>query len=180
MIRSEAVEILARRLNINAGRAAALAQRAAESGFLPRARGRYVPRLDGRDLARLFLAVVADRGLGNAADSVVKFENLENEHGLMLGDVLRNILGFRTLPIAYASGGLIVRLDPAGATLVAADTKMHFGSGVPEEASSKSISIPGATLAAIAYEFSGGYTATEADHYVDHIVARLIGVRHAA
>jgi len=67
MIRSGALEALSRRLALNPGRAAALAQRAADSGALPKAAGRNIPELSARDLMRLLLAVTADRGLGNAA-----------------------------------------------------------------------------------------------------------------
>ncbi|HEY0220386.1 MAG TPA: hypothetical protein VGC26_11580, partial [Afipia sp.] len=69
MIRSQAVEIIARRLNLNAGRVAALAQRIAEAGLLPKARGRDIPSLGHAHLSKLLLCAIADRGLGEAARS---------------------------------------------------------------------------------------------------------------
>ncbi len=61
MVRSTAIEIIARHLHLNAGRLAALAQRAAEAGELPRECGRSVPDLSPAGLGKLLLCAVADR-----------------------------------------------------------------------------------------------------------------------
>lgn len=127
MIRSEAVSILSRRLNMNAGRAAALAQRCADAGLLQKARGRAVPPLRPRDFARLFLATVVDRGMAHAAATVTEFEALETKSGILLGDVIANILSGLVEPITYARGGLIFHLRPASATLMINDARLNFG-----------------------------------------------------
>jgi hypothetical protein len=89
MVRSTAIEIISRRLNLNAGRLAALAQRASEAGELPKACGRSVPQLRPLDLAKLLLCAVADRGLGNASTSVREFAALRTDGGAALIDLLK-------------------------------------------------------------------------------------------
>ena len=169
MIRSGALEALSRRLALNPGRAAALAQRAADSGALPKAAGRNIPELSARDLMRLLLAVTADRGLGNAAPTVLEFEELRTDDGIALGATLESIIRGDVSPAAYAHGGLIFRLRPAGATLIANDVRLTFGAAVPEGRAAKSVSVPGAVLAAVALELRG-YSPTEADTEIDALI----------
>jgi hypothetical protein len=92
MVRSTAIEIIARHLNLNAGRVAALSQRAAEAGELPKACGRSVPDLAPIGLAKLLLCAIADRGLGNAATSVREFAALATEGGAKLIDLLEGFM----------------------------------------------------------------------------------------
>lgn len=173
MIRSEAVSILSRRLNMNAGRAAALAQRCADAGLLQKARGRAVPPLRPRDFARLFLATVVDRGMAHAAATVTEFEALETKSGILLGDVIANILSGLVEPITYARGGLIFHLRPASATLMINDARLNFGE--QPRAATRHVTIPGPILASIALEFDER-TPAEADAKV----ARLLDNHHVA
>ncbi|MFK4538031.1 hypothetical protein ABIA00_006214 [Bradyrhizobium ottawaense] len=175
MVRSEAVAIVARLLNLNPGRCAALGQRAAEDGMLPVARGRAVPQLSQRDLAMLFLACVTDNGLGRVPQSIREFSALETESGIELSDVITNIFAGLVEPAAYVRGGLIFRLRPAGATLIVNDVRLTFGAAVPEDSVSTSVVVPGATLAALAFEFRG-YSRSEAEAEI----VRLIGAKPTA
>jgi hypothetical protein len=75
MLKSAACAIVARRLNLSPGRVSHLVQRASEAGLLPSARGTDRPDLGSLELARLFLAAVVDRDLGNAAATVADFND---------------------------------------------------------------------------------------------------------
>jgi len=92
MVRSTATEIIARRLSLNSGRCAALAQRAAEAGELPKACGRSVPDLAPIGLAKLLLCAICDRGLGNAGASVREFAALSTEGDATLLDLIEGLM----------------------------------------------------------------------------------------
>lgn len=153
MRKSEACAIVARRLNLSLSRVEALVQRASEAGLLPVARGSDRPDLGSLELCRLLLASIVDRGLGNAAASVSEFEALQTDRGLRLGDVIEGVIAGR------ADGGglrsLVIRLNPAGATLVSGGHHLKFGAEQSSEAASKTTIVPGDALAAIALEFQG-------------------------
>lgn len=154
MIRSEAVAVIVRRLNLNSGRVAALAQRTAEAGLLPRANGRDVPDLGSLEFSRLLLAAVCDRGLGNAPSSVREFESLRTDRGVVLGDVLEGIISGRVDVTGIVNQHLIIQLQPAGATIVSGGIHLRFGAPHSEGAA-KQIVVPGNQLATIAAEFRG-------------------------
>ncbi|WP_225706123.1 hypothetical protein [Bradyrhizobium cenepequi] len=129
-------------------------QRASEAGLLPMARGSDRPDLGSLELSRLFLAAVADRGLGNAAATVREFESLRTDSGIVLGDVLDGIISGRVETASIVHQALILQLSPAGASIVSGGHHLHFGA--PHAAgAAKQIVVPGAQLAAIALEFRG-------------------------
>jgi hypothetical protein len=124
MIRSQAVEIVSRRLGLNAGRTAALVRRAADGGLLPKANGRDIPDLGSLEVGRLFLACVVDNGLGNAARSVQEFSALHTDHGVNLLDVLDGLIAGRIPATSIRSA--IFQLRPAGVVLIS-EAHLRFG-----------------------------------------------------
>jgi hypothetical protein len=156
MVRSTAIEIIARRLAINAGRVAALAQRAAEAGELPKACGRDVPELSALDLAKLLLCAICDRGLGNAAASVREFAALRNDGGATFLDLIEGLMSG-----AVAANGIhsvILQLEPASATIVTSADRLHYGPERSHDSAARVITIPGSALRAIIDELRGNTT----------------------
>jgi hypothetical protein len=152
MIRSTAVEIISRRLGLPAGRSTGLAQRAAEAGFLPRANGRDIPDLGALELAKLFLGVTCDRGLGGVGRAVSEFATLRTEQGVALIDVLEGLFAGRVAATAIRQ--LIIQLKPAGAALIS-EHHLKFGASLSNDGAAKHVIVPGDALAAIALEFQG-------------------------
>jgi hypothetical protein len=150
MVRSAAIEIIARRLNLNAGRLAALAQRAAEAGEIPMACGRSVPDLSPVGLGKLLLCAVADRGLGKAAASVREFAALRNEGGSVLIDLLEAWAG-GTVSVSSVHS-LIVQLRPPGVTVVTRSNSRHYGAPRDHTAAVRIVTVPGDALRAIVAE----------------------------
>ncbi len=152
MRKSEACAIVARRLNLSLSRVEALVQRASEAGLLPMARGSDRPDLGAMELARLFLASVCDRGLGNAAATVTEFSALQTDNGVVLLDVLEAQISGRIAATSIRS--MVIQIQPAGATLIS-EHHLRFGAPQSTDGVAKHVIIPGDTLAAIALEFQG-------------------------
>jgi len=150
MVRSTAIEIIARHLHLNAGRLAALAQRAAEAGELPKACGRAVPDLAPTGLAKLLLCSICDRGLGNAATSVREFAALRNDGGATLLDLIEGLMS----SVVAASGihSVILQLEPASATVVTSASRLHYGAPRDHSTAAPIITVPGDALRAIVSE----------------------------
>jgi hypothetical protein len=153
MIRSEAAAIIVRRLNLNAGRVAALAQRVAEAGLLPKANGRDVPDLGALELASLFLAAVADNGLGNAPTTVRSFEALESEGGLLFADFLESLIAGRVNPAGILSLAVQIEPEPAVSVITGA-TRLQFGD--PAANAAKGVVIGGDALRNVIEDFKNG------------------------
>src|SRR5690606_31824989 len=115
MRKSTAAAIVARRLGVPDGRASALVQRASEAGLLPTATGSTVPDLGPHEMTSVFLAVVADRGLGTVGRTVSEFADLATVTGETLGDTLPALFSHGPALASAATGNMIVRLDPATA-----------------------------------------------------------------
>ena len=158
LTRSTAIEILCRRLDTSSGRLTGLAQRIADAGMLPRAVGRDIPNLCSLELARLFLAAVADNGLGRAAATVTEFEALVTENGVTLGDVLSGIFRGDT----GQPGDAAFQLEPAAAMLTVGTNALYFGSDLQAGSAVRITHIPSQIMKAITYEFSG-HSPEEAD-----------------
>ena len=152
MTRSEACAIIVRRLGLPPGRVAALVQRVADAGLLPKANGRAIPDLGALELARLFISAVVDHGLGRAPATVAEFSSLTTESGIVLGDVLEALIDGRAE--ATCLRHLVLQMEPAGAVLLGAH-HLAFGEPLTTGAAAKQIVIPGATLSAICLEFRG-------------------------
>jgi hypothetical protein len=172
MIRSHAVEIVARRLGLNPGRVAALVQRCAEAGQLPKANGRDIPELGAMELSRLFLAAVCDRGLGGVASTVNEFSAIQTEQGVVLIDVLEALFSGRISATGIRSA--IFQLNPPGAVLIG-EHHLAFGASLKTDGAATHRIIPGASLACIALEFQGS-TPEQADHTI--AVSRLAAALH--
>jgi len=94
MRKSNVVEILARRLGATPSRIDAIAQRLADAGKLSRASGsrRYPPDLAEPEIVALFIAVIADNGLGSVRETVEQFAGMTNEKGQRLDLTLTTLL----------------------------------------------------------------------------------------
>jgi hypothetical protein len=166
MVRSEAIEVLSRRLSINPGRLAALAQRVADAGALPKARGRDIPALGPLDLAKLLICAIADRGLGSAPRSVAEYSALTASNGAILIDLVEGwVRG--AVPLSGVRH-LIVQTEPEPAATVISHGGEHlnFGPDRSRDAAARTVIVPGNTLAAIAAEFRGA-----SPHQADEAVA---------
>jgi hypothetical protein len=153
MTRSKAIEIISRRLNINAGRLAALTQRAAEAGELPKAVGRSVPDLAPIGLAKLLLCAIADRGLGGAAASVREFSCLRTDGGATLIDLLEGLINGAVTTKSLHS--IIVQLEPAAVTCINLAGRLHYGPTRSRDGAARVVVVPGSALRAIVAEFRG-------------------------
>jgi hypothetical protein len=155
MVRSRAIEVLARRLGLNVGRVAALAQRAAEGGALPKASGRDVPELGPLHLARLLLCAIADRGLGSAPQSVAGYSALTAANGAVLIDIVEGwIRG--TVPVSGV-GHLVIQIEPEPAATIISHGGDHldFGPERSRDAAARTVIVPGQSLSTICHEFRG-------------------------
>jgi hypothetical protein len=159
MLKSSACETVSRRLNLPTNRVAHLVQRASEAGLLPSARGSDRPDLGSLELARLFLAAVVDRGLGNAAATVSEFAALQTEQGVVLIDVLEALFAGRIAATGIRQA--IFQLKPPGAVLIG-EAHLRFGAGPSIDGAAKTVIVPGDTLACIAMEFQN-LTSAQAD-----------------
>jgi len=170
MIRSEAIEVLSRRLGISPGRLAALAQRAADGGLLPKARGRGVPTLGHLHLSKILICAIADRGLARAPRSITDYSGLFARNGAVLIDLIEGwIRG--AVPLSGVRH-LIVQIEPEPAATIISHGGEHlnFGPDRSRDAAARTVIVPGSTLAAIAAEFRGA-SPNQADEQV--AVAKL-------
>jgi hypothetical protein len=167
MNKSEAVRIISRRLNLNMGRANALLVAASDAGVLPKARGRDVPSLSSLELARIIIAIIADRGIGVAGRSVSEFAALQTPEGAVLGDLLEGMIAGH-VPVAGLQS-MVVQLDPAGVSLTTAGAHFRFGADHAGGAA-RQVLVRGDDLAAAILEMRG-YSPREADEQV--AVSRL-------
>ena len=155
MLKGAATKICARRLGVAQGRAAALVQAASDAGHIPKAIGSARPDLGPNDLALLFLAVAADRGLGSAGASVRTYADLSTPDGTTLAAVLAHIIRDTRAAQATANGCLVLHLDLPRASLVTAGQHLVFGEPEPLGQAGRHVAVPGVALAAMAIELQG-------------------------
>jgi hypothetical protein len=154
MNKGDAARIISRRLNLNLGRSNALLVAASDAGVLPKARGRDVPQLSSLQLAHVLLALVCDKGIGVAGQSVCEFAALRAVSGATLIDLLEGW----TSGAVSTSGlhSLIVQVFPEpSATVVLHDSRLQFGPERTVDGASRTIVIPGDALRAIVDELRG-------------------------
>jgi hypothetical protein len=165
--KAQAAEILARRLGLDARRIDNLCLRLSDRGMFPRADGsrRFPPVLNAPHLARMLVTALADQGMGKTPGVVTTVENLRDKAGNRLADVLTRIIEGGDAIGAIARGSLIVRTEPAGASIVLDGLHTCFGAPPPDSAPARAIGVPGTVLAAIALEF-GGHSQKDADAIV--------------
>lgn len=153
MVRSAAIEVIARHLGLNSGRLSALAQRLAEAGELPKGCGRSVPALSPSSLAKILLCAIADRGLGNAAASVREFAALRSDNGATLLDLLEGwISGALAVSEAHS---VIAQLSPGAVTIVTPAGRLHYGPPREHGVAVHLIVVSGAQLRSIISELRG-------------------------
>lgn len=164
MRKSTATEIVARRLGVARGRADSLVQRAAEDNLLPTADGsrRYPPDLGPAEMANLLLAVAVDKGLAVTGHTVRELAGLTAATGPTLGDALTGLFRDGAALQASVTGSLVIRLEPASASMTLGGTHMRYGPEPPPDSAGRHVIIPGRTLAAIGLEF-GGRSPAEAE-----------------
>lgn len=165
MRKSKAACIVARRLNLSPGRVDALVQSASDAGLLPKAIGKHYTDLVPAELANLVLAVLADRGLGVAGQSVREFSALQAPSGETLHSALTDLLSYTPALQAAVTGSMVLRLDPASVAFTVGGSHQRYGPEPPPDSAGKHVIVPGRTLAAIGLEFAGS-TRDEADALV--------------
>jgi hypothetical protein len=149
---SEAIELLARRLGLNRGRTATVANRLQHAGRLPLADDkRNPPEISADDMAILIIAVLAERGIGGAAERAVQYAAMTGA-GYGLHESATAIMRGNT-----QSGDMIVKEGGVSATVGG----QHVVFGAPVEDGFARFAT-GPTLSAIAAEFQG-WSPTQAD-----------------
>jgi|GEM_PF-2640424 len=165
MRKSAVIEILARRLRILPSRIHHIADRLGDADVVSKTSGskRFPPDLSEPEIVALLIGVIADAGLGNSVRTVETFSALHSSVG-----TFRNVL--QTLLFGYPAdiGHLIVRNEPAGASVTVNGIHTVFGAEASEKAATKARIIPGDALIAIAAELQGQKPQT-ADAHVEFI-----------
>ncbi|WMT88662.1 hypothetical protein NO932_08670 [Pelagibacterium sp. 26DY04] len=166
MRRSALGDVFARRLNLEPGRVERIGQRAAEAGLLPVTEGsrRYPPELSTAEAVTFLLAVLTDDGLGKVPQQVSTFSAL-TDGSTTLHAALADLFSHGPALAGAVHGDLIIRLDPATASLTAGGHFRRFGPEPPAGAAGRHVVVPGRALAAIGLEFQGR-TPAEADELV--------------
>lgn len=160
MRKSAVTEIFARRLGVTPSRVDAIAQRLADAGKLSRAEGsrRYPPDLAGPEITSLFIAVIADNGLGNVRETVELFSSLSNEKGQRLDNALAVLLFGPPQNIQH----LIARQTPSGLSMIVEGSHLQFGAAPTEDGATAARIVPGNNIMSIAAELQGA-TPAQAD-----------------
>ncbi len=166
MRRSALGDAFARRLNLDLGRVERLGQRAADAGLLPKTEGsrRYPAELSTAEAVTFLLAVLSDDGLGKVAQQVSTFADLTDGH-TTLHAALVDLFSHGPALAGAVHGELIIRLDPATASLTAGGHFRRFGPEPPPGAAGRHVLVPGRAIAAIGLEFQGRSPA-EADELI--------------
>jgi len=153
MRKSQAVEIVARRLRLPHGRLESIAISLADAGVIEKTSGsrRYPGHISINDVVSILLGGLVDQGIGAAPAMVRTFGTLNDAHGTTLRDVLTTILERSAVT---PSGALIVRHDPPSASLTVDGVHMVFGEPADGTSTTATLVPPGA-LTAIALELSG-------------------------
>ncbi|UFX41931.1 hypothetical protein HAP47_0021785 [Bradyrhizobium sp. 41S5] len=121
--------------------------------MLPVACGSERPHLTNMEMARLLLAAVADRGLGNVAATVRDFSALETEGGLQFCDWLEGVVAGRVDAEPIVS--IIFQMDPASVSVLTSAAQMDFGAH--EDSPTTCITaISGEALRSIIEDFKNG------------------------
>lgn len=142
---SECIEILARRLSLNRGRTAAIANRLQHAGRLPLADAkRTPPEISVDEFALLLIAVLAERGIESAAARAVEYAGMCGD-GFRLHEALVHLLSGQA-----RAGDVIVKEGGVSATI----NDAHIVFGEPAEDVFARFAT-GPTLAAVAAEFQG-------------------------
>lgn len=150
---SEAVQLLARRLGGKPSRVSIIANRLQHAGRLPLADAkRTPPELSPDEFALLLIAVLAETGIGNAAERAVEYADVSSQEGFRLHDAVAAIIRGEAQP-----GDLIVR--EGGVTGTVGGVHTTFGNPAADGFARFAT---GPTLAAIAAEW-GGMSPAQAD-----------------
>lgn len=142
---SEAVQLLARRLGMKPGRVAIIANRLQHANRLPLADARRVPpEISADDMALLLIAMLAETGIGGAAERAVQYAGMTGE-GYSLHEAVTAVVQGQA-----QAGDVIVRENGVSATV----NGQHIVFGHPAEDGFARFAT-GPTLTAIAAEWQG-------------------------
>lgn len=143
---SEAVQLLARRLGVKPSRVSIIANRLQHAGRLPLADAkRTPPELSPDEFALLLIAVLAETGIGSAAERAVDYADMSSPEGFRLHSAIAAVIRGQTQP-----GDLIVR--KGGVTGTVGGLHTIFGNPAADGFARFAT---GPTLAAIAAEAQG-------------------------
>ncbi|MHA6641832.1 hypothetical protein [Mesorhizobium sp. A623] len=143
---SECVEILARRLNVNRGRTAAIANRLQHAGLVQMAEAKKTPpELAPDEMVALLLAVLAETGVATAAAHAADYAAMTSLDGYRLRETLLAVIRGQVQP-----GDIIVREGGVSANVNGA----HVVFGHPAEDGTARFAA-GTTLSAIVAELQG-------------------------
>lgn len=146
MTLSECVEILARRLNVNRGRTAAIANRLQHAGLVQIAEAKKSPpELAPDEFVALLLAVLTETGVATAAAHAADYAAMTSPEGYRLHETIVHVLRGQA-----QAGDIIVRAGGVSANVNGA----HVVFGQPAEDGTARF-CTGATLSAIVAEFQG-------------------------
>jgi hypothetical protein len=143
---SEAVELLARRLSLRRGRVAAIANRLQHAGMLPLAEAKKTPpELSDYEFAALLLAVLAESGVGSAAERAQEYAAMRSSEGYRLSDAILAIIRGQAQP-----GDIIIREGGASGAI----NGVHLVFGAPADDGPARF-CTGPTLASVVAELRG-------------------------
>lgn len=143
---SEAVELLARRLSLKRGRVAAIANRCQHAGLIALAEAKKTPPdLSDDEITMLLLAVLAETGVGSAAERARDYAAMTSADGYRLRETLLSVVRGQAQP-----GDFIFREGGAHATV----NGSYNVFGRPAEDGPARF-ITGTTLSAIVAELQG-------------------------
>lgn len=141
---TEAVQALAMHLRTSPGRLTAIATRLQDAGLISKTRGsrRYPDDASSDEIVTLFIASIAETGIGTADRAAETFAVLTASDGTRLDRAITDIL-FGQVPADIA-----VRLDPPGAALTVEGQMVGFGDPAPDGSSTARF-IPSTAIAAL-------------------------------
>ena len=151
MRKNRATLIVAAALGLPTKRCGNQVQAASDAGILPKAAGGARLDLSPKQLANLFLAIIADRGVAQTPRSVETFGSLADANGNTLGQTLEAMFAGR---IAVSdTDDLLLSLQPG--TESASLAARRFGSTLPSSAAARVVAIPASALRSITASFHG-------------------------
>lgn len=149
----QAVDLLARRLDVRPSRVKHIASRLQDSGHVSRVEGsrRFPTDISEHEFVALFLAVIGESGIGTATGTVGAFSTLVSESGQRLNATLCELFFGPPRSVQH----IIARQSPPGVSIIVDGHHTVFGADAVEHAAQQARIVPGPTLAAIAAELHG-------------------------
>jgi hypothetical protein len=150
MKKSPACRAVAARLGVDQRRVVRLVQDLTEAGLVPSGYRRH--DLSHRELARILIAAVADRGLHYAAQAVAEFAALESS-GLRFDDWLESAIASRVNVEPIVS--LVFQIEPPAVSVLTDSAQLDFGERA-DVATTKVVAISGEAFRDVIEDFTNG------------------------